>query len=300
MTMNDLSDIVAKFKADENACTLDCAIRALGEYLYLNLPRYRLALRDEDTRSDFITWLYPGFVRILSQFDPEKAGLRTYLNWVVLLNFRTFCREQYGNEARQRVYLIEEQTRILSEMAEDANCGYWREALPENREEYSANNSQQQRDVPITSNKQKLTARKILLLACKSGNGIDDELIASIVRKTGISETWLRNRLDTVRQRWMLSLDRLRVLREKRYEYYIRAQKSRLEMQNLDPDTTRYAVLERDYRYCTKRVEELKKQCTRLQAAPSNRFLAQALGLCRGTVDSTLASVRKHEYSRVS
>jgi DNA-directed RNA polymerase specialized sigma24 family protein len=34
--------------------------------------------------------------------------------------------------------------------------------------------------------------------------------------------------------------------------------------------------------------------------APSNRFLAQVLGMCRGTVDSTLASARKHEYSRVS
>jgi hypothetical protein len=298
MTINDLSDLVEQYKTDENACTLTCAIQALGEYLYLNLSRYRLALRDEDTRSDFLAWLYPGFPRLLSQYDPAKAGFRTYLNWVVLLNFKTFCREQYGNEARQRVYLLEEQTRILSEMAEKTNTGSWQELLSENVEEYHSNGAKRRRS--RTSKNQEMTARKVLLLACKSGNGIDDELLANIVRQTGISEAWLRNRLDTVRQRWMLWLDRLRILREKRYAYYLRAQKSRLEMQNLDPDSTRYAILERDYRYCTKRVDDLKNQCARLQIAPSNRFLAQVLGMCRGTVDSTLASARKHEYSRVS
>ena len=49
MTISDLSDLVEQYKTDENACTLTCAIQALGEYLYLNLSRYRLALRDEDT-----------------------------------------------------------------------------------------------------------------------------------------------------------------------------------------------------------------------------------------------------------
>ena len=300
MTMEKLSDTVLSYKKEKSVLNKENAVNAMVEYLYLNLSRYRLALHDEDTRSDYITWLYPKISRIVEQFNPEKAGLRTYLNWVVHLTFKSFCRDLYGKEARQQVYLMEEQTRILSEMADRANSGQWQETLSDTGLSYPDTLRARNNKNGTSSKKQELTSRKLLLLACKSGYALDDQLIAKIVHKTGMNEDDLRNQLNFVRQRWMLSLDHVRELREKRYGYYLRAQKSLLEMKNVTSDSTRYAYLEREYAYCIKRVEYLKNQGERLHTAPSNRFLASVLGMCRGTVDATLASVRNHEYFDVS
>lgn len=300
MNMEQVSDCIHEFKADGSSEALDRASHALGEYLYIHLVQYRLGLYDEDTRSDYITWLYPKLSRIIEQYKPGKASFKTYLSWVVRLTFKTFCREYYGREARQQVFVVEEQTRILSEMADRANRNDWNDMHfdtdPAGKSKYPLIPDNE----PDTKKRKQVAARKIMLLACKSGTALDDGIIASIVKQTGMTESYLNSKLDCVRQRWMLSADRMRELREKRFECYLRAQKSLMEMQQVDQNGSRYAYLEHEYRYCTRRIEELTRQCRKLQSAPSNRFLAGVLGMCRGTVDSTLASVKNHEYSDVS
>lgn len=300
MTMENLSRIVQEYKTAGTPAAQEKAVQALGEYIYTHLPRYRITLHDEDTRSDFVVWLYPNFMRILKHFNPVKAGLATYLNWVIRLSFKTFCREQYSNAARQQVYVMEEQTRIISEMAEQENCMEWTGNISDIDENYHRAGPLIAELSGASVKKRNMIIRRLILLACKSGNALDDRLVTAIVTATGISEEYLRRRLDCVRQRWILSMDRMRLLREKRYSYYLRAQKNLLEMKNLDSTSARYVLLEKEYRYCCRRVDEIRKKEEHLQSAPSNRFLAGVLGLCRGTVDSTLASVRNHEYCEVS
>ena len=300
MTMEQVSERIHNFKTDGSEENLDSATHALGEYLYLHLTQYRLALHDEDTRSDFITWLYPKMPRIIQQYIPGKASFKTYLSWVIRLTFKTFCREYYGKEARQQVFLVEEQTRILSEMADRANRNEWNDIHYETTTTPKGKFPFIPEQEPDTKKRRQVAARKIVLLACKSGNALDDQIISTIAQTTGMTEAYLNSKLDCVRQRWVLSLDRMRVLQEKRFECYLRAQKSLMEMKQVDPDGSRYACLEHEYRYCTRRIEELKEQGRKLQCAPSNRFLAGVLGMCRGTVDSTLARVKIREYSDVS
>lgn len=183
-------------------------------------------------------------------------------------------------------------------MAEQANCGEWNGTVEENSNLYGNATDDFTLNKENSSPKQKeIQARQLLLLACKSGYDINDHHIQNIVRCTGMSEEYLRKKLDSVRQRWVLSRDRLRILRERRYFFYLRSQKNLIEMEKVDPQTTRYEVLRREYQYCLKRTCDLKKQSRRLQTSPSNRFLALALGIPRGTVDSTLAAARNHEYS---
>lgn len=300
MTIEHVSERIHEFKNDGSSEALNVAIHALGEYLYVHLVQYRLALHDEDTRSDYIAWLYPKLSRIIEQYTPGKAAFKTYLSWVVRLTFKTFCREYYGREARQQVFMVEEQTRILSEMADRANRNEWNDMHYDRRAANSNTYPLIPENEPNTKKRKQIAARKIMLLACKSGNALDDQIIANIAKNTGMTEAYLNSKLDCVRQRWMLSVDRMRVLREKRFECYLRAQKSLMEMKQVDQNGSRYAYLEHEYRYCTRRIAELAQQSRKLQCAPSNRFLAGVLGMCRGTVDSTLASVKNHEYSDVS
>ncbi len=295
MNETQLDEAVPACKRDPAPDNRKRAIDALGVFLYENLQKYRLSIRDEDTRSDFIVWLYPRFGGIIDRFNPERASFGTFLNWNVRLTFRSFCRSRYGNEARQRVYEAEEETRIRSEMAEQENRGIW--------ELYESESRPPARTGALrggTKKRREIEARTLLLLACKTGYEMDDALLESISGQNGISPSDLRERVELVRRQTLRCRDRLRLAREREYRYYLRASRCLFEMGQIDKATNRYEALERERAYCQRRIASIRDQIERQQKTPSNRFLAKALGFCRGTVDATLASAAQRGYSGVS
>ena len=295
MNEAQLNEAVAVCKRSPTEENRKRAIDALGIFLYENLQKYRLSVRDEDTRSDFIVWPYPRFGGLIDRFDPERASFGTFLNWNVRLTFRSFCRSRYGTEARQRVYEAEEETRIRSEMAERENSGTW--------ELYAGESAPLPLARPVagaTKKRREIEARTLLLLACKAGYELDDATIESVSRRTGLEPASLRERVDLVRRQSLQCRDRLRLSREREYRYYLRASRCLFEMGQIDKATNRYQALERERAYCQRRIASIRDQIERQQKTPSNRFLAKALGFCRGTVDSTLAAAAQREYSGVS
>ena len=92
----------------------------------------------------------------------------------------------------------------------------------------------------------------------------------------------------------------MQAIHEQQNATYVRAQKSLFEMKYLDRDSSRYLALEKEYRYCVKRLESLRAQSLRQIRSPSNRFLAATLGMSRGTVDATLAAALQGEYPEQS
>ncbi len=295
MNESSLAQAVAVCKRNPTADNKKRAIDALGVFLYENLQKYRLSIRDEDTRSDFIVWLYPRFGGIIDRFDPDRASFGTFLNWNVRLTFRSFCRSRYGTEARQRVYEAEEETRIRSEMAEQENQGIW--------ELYAGEPKPRAAAAPLkggTHKRREIETRTLLLLACKAGYEMDDAMIDAISRHQNLDPRVLRERVELVRRQSLHCQDRLRVSREREYRYYLRASRCLFEMEQIDKATNRYQALERERAYCQRRIASIRDQIERQQKTPSNRFLAKTLGFCRGTVDATLAAAAQRGYSGVS
>jgi len=265
------------------------AIAALAEYLYTNLGRFRLDYLDDDTRGDFLVMIYPRLGRIIEQFDPERAAFSTYIRSVVRLSWRTFTRDRYGSEARQKVYNTEEATRLLSLDAERARTGRWSCMACDDEPAYllaRAFGSQEK----LSRKKQELRARRMYLLACKSGSMLDDRLLGHIAARTGLDRTFLREKLEEIRVSCSSKKEKLQKCIEKRNGYYIRTQRCLYEMKYLEKESTRHSVLEKEYRYCLKRWKDMHRQTLRKISTPSNRFLAVTLGISRGTIDATLAS----------
>ena len=103
------------------------AVSGLAEFVYFNLYRFKLQWFDEDTRSDFVLWLYPKFESIVLNYNDERSSLKTYLYMMIRHCYRSFMKERFGSEARQRVFEQEEETRILSEqidMSDSLQCQY--------------------------------------------------------------------------------------------------------------------------------------------------------------------------------
>ena len=296
MKEETLVALITESRINDDRVAQEKAISGLCEFIYLNFHQFKIDCANEDIRSDYIVWLYPRFSGIISHYNPEKASFRTYLNWVIRLSFRTFLRAWYSAEAKQRVYEAEETTRLLSVEAEMENAGLWHENASENEAQYEIPESHE-KGTKKSSKKQEIQARKIFLLACKSVINLDDSFVSRIARKTGYSERYLRNKLDYIHLATAKKRERTQEASEKQNRYYIRAQKCLYEMKSFERDSIRYENLEKEYKYCIKRWNDIRNSPERKIYTPSNRFLAITLGISRGTIDATLASVKENEYS---
>lgn len=271
------------------------AVSGLAEFVYFNLYRFKLQWFDEDTRSDFVLWLYPKFEGIVLNYNDERSSLKTYLYMMIRHCYRSFMKERFGSEARQRVFEQEEETRILSEqidMSDSLQCQYTGSNEPAN-----APQSKKNKKPELTQKRKEVLARKILLLACKCSDLVDDALILQASELTGKDTLWFSSSLERIRERTAAKRTKVRLNREKQNMYYIRALGCAYEMQELDHNTARYRLLERRHEFCLKRLESARFQARHQNRRPSNREIARILGICRGTVDSTLASAYSDRYA---
>lgn len=292
------STVLSANKARENK-ELALAVTALAEFIYTRFHQFNLDCRDEDTRSDYLVWMYPRLSGVIANYNPEKASFRTYLNWVVRLSFRTFIRNRYGLEARQKAYETEEATRLLSIEAEYTNEAEEESLASEDEAGYRKETGSGP-EAKLSRKKKEIRSRMIFLLACKAGNYLDDALIARVARATGYGENYVRGKLECILRASDQTRERSRHCLEKRNGYYIRAQKCLYEMKFFERDTSRYASLEKEYHYCQRRWNDLRTGRSSRYKSPSNRFLARALGISRGTIDSTLASAMQDGYPLLS
>lgn len=293
-------------RSGESQITLDRAVSSLAEYLYTRFYQFKLNCPDEDLRSDYLVWLYPRLAGIIHKFNPEKASLRTYLNWVIKLSYRTFMRNRYSQEARVRACESEETTRILSIEAEQALEENWNCLVSENPDRYGQDQCYERTAAgqatpdglspgkkPLSEKKREIRARKLLLLACKAGNFIDDLQIEKVARLSGYDVDYLREKIERIRKTGEKNRERANRNIERQNSYYIRARKCLVEMKYVDRESPRREALEKEYTYCRKRWTDLRSgRRTRIKS-PSNRFLAGTLGISRGTIDSTLAQAMK-------
>lgn len=298
MTEEKLISLVEIYQTNRDDSAKKRAVAALSEFLYTNLHRFRLDFLTEDTRSDFIVNLYPRFEKLIEQFDPARASFGTYIRWIVRLSYRSFVKNRYVWEARQRIYEAEETTRLMSLQSDQNESGEessWTTRTCDSEQTYCTPDNRNQ-DTSLSDKKKEIRARKIFLLACKAGMFLDENAAQRVSELTGYSIAYIRSRLDYIQKAHSKKMDSIRSDQERKNSFYIRTQRCLYEMKYLDKDSSRYLALEKEYRYCVKRRNDLLRRSSRQIRTPSNRFLAGALGMSRGTIDATLASVLNDGY----
>lgn len=312
-----LLEAIKEYRLNPDETRLESAVRELGTFLYGGLKRFKIDVQSDDSRSDFIAWIYPRLPGIIRHFDEDRASFNTYITWVIRLSWRTFWRNQYSRDACQRVLETEAFTTLLSVEADRSNANEWNSCTADTGKKYTRTPASPRETAqaapgpkPVLKKRRKaanarsgqspkkreIEARKVFLLACKAGNFLDEAAIGKIALLTGYDEAYIRATVAIIQDRCKVKRERMQAIREQQNATYIRAQKSLFEMKYLDRDSSRYLALEKEYRYCVKRLERLRAQSLRQIRSPSNRFLASTLGMSRGTVDATLAAALEGEY----
>ena len=263
---------------------------------------------DEDVRSEFILWLYPQLSRIVERFDPKKAAFSTYVSVGVKYRYIRFCAERaraseirFAAESEEKNfcdgYNIEDEDNALCACESSSRYGA---ACARQEEEAGAPPRALELAARSDSAKKRMM-RDVLLLALKSAFYLSEELIEKVSAFCEIPREDFERLLESVRRDYGKRQGIYEDLRLRKYHYYIRAFSCRKRINDNQgiwgasgAENTRTA--EKELVFCDKQSARLQCKMEKLQRNPSNRYLAELLGMPRGSVNSALARIKKRVY----
>lgn len=272
----------------------------LFQYLYFHLNEFGIYCASEDTRSDFLLWLYPKLDSIIGSYNPERSLFSTYLRMSVSYNWKLFLRRNREQAAYASI-AQDDQQRIAANMLEEQEGQQTYElyaasppptytVLPEKEQSI-------QKTIKWEKKKKDIYTRYFLLLLCKAYFCVDEQLLQTAADHLGIPVQKVRLLIEAVKEQTHKREAVYRELAAKRDFYYVRYKSATLQLRNIDETYT--SVVQRlkkqqAYSYaCWQRYLKQIKEYTR---GPSNRALAKQLGVSRATINSDLVELKKACY----
>lgn len=308
MKKNDLNSVWENFNTDRTEENRKKLVQASAIHIFSNLNYIASApcSLKEDTKSEFILWIYPKLDELVEKFNPEKASFLTYINMITKFKYKTFRMEQKKRYEIQEAAESEEK-RLMDKVFMEENTG----SLSSRREameaaDFSPNYRRKSlcrsfQGAAITNQMRKRKARDILLLALKSTFYISEDMIEKTAALCGMGKEELRNLLETVRSDYGEKQKLFESMKMQRHEYYLRAFICQQRLDKLagecNTETWTKEPIEKEKEFCERQKERLRIKMKKIQRTPSNRYLASLLNIPRGSVDSALVRLKKQLYS---
>ncbi len=273
------------------------AVDSLFEYVYFHLGEFGIRYTDEDTQSDFLTWLYPQLADIIEKYDPERSVFFTYFKMSLKYYLRLFERKRYQ---KTTYYAVAEEEQHQQDEIQEAEKNTHAEfeiyaASPEPAYSISPEKKAvMENTITWKGKKEELYKRRIILLACKSCFLIDDTFIAHIAQALDMSEETLAATVNEAKEMAAARKNTYNQLLEKRDFHYIRYRSAVAQLERVDPiHQTLFNRLLTQKKYNYRLWKKYLQKAQEYSYMPSNRSLAKQFGLGRGTVDASLAILKK-------
>jgi len=276
------------------------AVDTLFQYLYFHLFEFGVFTMSEDIRSDFLLWLYPKLSMIIEGYRPERSIFPTYLRMSVTFYWKLFGRRK-REQAAYTLIAQEDQRQTAQNILTDQEKLHTYElyaASPQPEYRVSAKREQAIQDrIKWKSRKKQIYARYLLLLACKSCFCINDRLLRKVAKRMEIPVRTVRVLIEQVKRQAGEKTAAYSELAARRDYYYIRYKSATMQLRAMD-DVHAYVVgrLKTQQAYSYNRWQRFLKRTKEYDWTPSNRSLAKYLGVCRSTINSDLAELKKACY----
>jgi len=249
-------------------------IGRLFQYLLNNYDRYRLFDGNLDRWNEYLSWLYPRLVRAVDTYREKGASFDAYINGMVHCASKEYrCREADHH--------ITEYVCWRAKMEEMILC--------DNESEY-----EYRKDVSIpVSIPPDIKPRQILLLLLKSYYFVSGEMVKHVAPLVGMESGVISAMLDEIRKMRSAREDAIHRFRDQVYSQHYRCLANQKRMSNAMPGTDYYEKMKGYFERAEQRFHTMKKRLTGMRLEPSNRMIAEVMGIPKGTVDSGLAAVKK-------
>jgi hypothetical protein len=238
------------------------------EYILKNGKRYKLHTWQRDECVDFLCWLYPRISKAIDNYHDEGSSFDAY----IITMIRWASREYLQNQTTHRLI---EQT-------------YWdictRETVTyEEEPDYDKNTA------PF---KQVSNPKQALLLLLKSYYFISEDFINRAAPAIGMEKEKLQRLVGQLRELRVHQDEALKEFQKHVYTQYYRCITLEKRLNIAPVGSARNEKLQIRLARARKRLEIMRRRLKRMRAEPTNRQVANVLGVPKGTIDSNFFAIK--------
>ena len=248
------------------------------QYLLDNYDRYRQFGGNRENWNEFLSWLYPRLSRAIDLYRDLGSSFDAYITSLV------------HNAARE--YRSREADHSLAEFV----CWKARAEemlLHENEPEYSESSS----DFSLPAD---VNPRQVLLLLLKSYFFVSDDFVKKVANTIGMNAGDIQDMINELRSRRAEKEAKIHNLKGRLHCQHYRCLTYQRRLSGTPYGTANYEKMKARVERAEKRFYAMKKRLSGMRMTASNRMIAEVLGIPRGTVDSSLSSIKNRLVSTVS
>lgn len=261
---------------------LDELITIIAPMVY-GFPR-RERSADEDDCGNFYCFFMPKVPSLIRRFSFQGRVFEVYLASCLRWQFRSY--------AKQKINMNRSAVAAKDEM-------FWPSPYSPDESSTVAETPSQltnwaHRALRVGKNgtiSDPVMARRLLLLALKASQELDEVTISRIVNLTGVSEAWFREKICDLHSRLDERRKRRMMLRRRRDQAFFRLKlfETRLKHETNRRELSRLQKLTNQERA---HLKNARHELARVPVSPTHRDIAEVLEMPKGSVDSALYYMR--------
>ena len=263
-----LNDLYADFSAGllEKRDFEGAIFRALGEDVH------RFSGLDKNDYEDYIVWLYPRISSAINKYQETGSSFEAYINTLVRLTAKEYrSRQMRGYAAEFSVWFTQIPELYTCEDAPqyDENAGVCSAAAP--RKPARLKNP-----------------RQLLILLLKCSSYVSPDFLERVSPRLGIKPEVLSGMIEQLREQRVKREREINLLRERANCQFFRCIFYEKSLQSMPHNSITARRMRERLERGRARLIKMRKRLARLRPDPSNRQIAEVLGLTKGTVDAAL------------
>jgi hypothetical protein len=238
------------------------------EYILKNSKRFRLHKWPKDECIDFLCWLYPRISRAIDKYRDAGSSFDAYVITIVRWASREYIQAEVSHRITEQTYW---DTRAQEMAVCEHEPAYGGSAVPFR---------------PVNN------PRQALLLLLKSYYFISEDFIERAAPAIGMKKERLKYLVEQLRSMRVDRDEAIKDIQDRIHTLHYRCITFERQMNASPEGSIRYEKFKFRLEQARKRLAALRNRFKRMRANPTNRQVAQVLGLPKGTIDSNLFAIR--------
>jgi hypothetical protein len=233
---------------------------------------------DKDRQVDYLSWIYPRLSQTLEHYKDTGAPFESYLASVLFWSAREYRATENEHNATEKACWEArgEELFVSDEYAMYLPEDHLNERLPlENKSGRT------------------LKDRELLVLLCKSYWFVSDDFVERIAPLLNMKTADLLAMLDKIKALREVHDENVRSLKMSVQSQYFRCVCFEKRLTSLEESNPNYQKTRDVLIRARARLVRMKKRLSGLRLSPSNRQIAEVLGIPQGTIDSTMYTLKK-------
>ena len=237
---------------------------------------------DPDSCSDFYLFFYKRLVKLIEGFEYRGISFKALLKNTISWQMTSFYHR--SKSSSDKSYCLRYDNIIQAESAFDSEPPRCLKLTPDARKSFKLSGAGKAGNPRL--------CKRLLMLTLKNAYYIDDSYIERIAELTGCSRSWLEDAVQELRLRGEKRRQRLET-------YEIRANKAYLEICRIHRElglcleATKQHELRKRLRLVRTRMRRACRGKNSVLLNPTNREIAEVMGIPKGSIDSGLYLLRK-------